>query len=440
MNTPVIDFIKKYRNSGSARFHMPGHKGINFTGHEEGDITEITGTGSAFDYTGIVSQSEANASSLFGFGKTYYCTEGSTQCIKAMIYLAKQAALLSGRDGSIIMASRNVHKAFVFACGQNDVDVIWLDGSLTPEKAEKSLENIDKKPFALYVTSPDYYGKTVDITGLSEVCNRYGIMLLVDNAHGAYLKFLSPSLHPVSLGAFMSADSAHKTLPVLTGGAYLQLSDKVPEEISGMAKAALAMFCSTSPSWLILQSLDGCNAYLANGYEKKLAEFTAKLNNLKNKLTIAGWNVLSSDPLRLVIDTRSKGYTGYEVYEILEEKQIQGEFADFEHLVLMLTPENTDNELKRLENALLSIPSSGKIPDTAPSVLKLPKKVMPIRQALLSVWEKVDADKAVGRICAFPVSPFPPEVPIVISGEEIDQNTVSLMKAYGIENVFVVKK
>jgi arginine/lysine/ornithine decarboxylase len=106
----------------------------------------------------------------------------------------------------------------------------------------------------------------------------------------------------------------------------------------------------------------------------------------------------------------------------------------------MLTPENTDNELKRLENALLSIPPLGKIPDTAPSVSKLPKKVMPIRQALLSVWEKVDADKAVGRICAFPVSPFPPEVPIVISGEEIDQNTVSLMKAYGIENVFVVKK
>jgi arginine/lysine/ornithine decarboxylase len=123
-----------------------------------------------------------------------------------------------------------------------------------------------RKPCAVYVTSPDYLGNQQDLAGLSAVCAARGIPLLVDNAHGAYLHFLPQPAHPLDLGATACCDSAHKTLPVLTGGAYLHIAKNAPERYARDAKRAMALFGSTSPSYLILQSLDRANAYLAGGY------------------------------------------------------------------------------------------------------------------------------------------------------------------------------
>ena len=113
---------------------------------------------------------------------------------------------------------------------------------------------------AFYLTSPDYLGGMQDIAALSAVCDAHGVPLLVDNAHGAYLRFLpGGSRHPIDLGAAACCDSGHKTLPVLTGGAYLHLGPKAPVQEESTVRSALALFGSTSPSYLILQSLDACN-------------------------------------------------------------------------------------------------------------------------------------------------------------------------------------
>ena len=102
----------------------------------------------------------------------------------------------------------------------------------------------------MYVTSPDYLGGMQDVAALAEVCHRYGTLLAVDNAHGAYLRFLRPSRHPLDLGADLCCDSAHKTLSVLTGGAYLHIARTAPTSLAENAKEALALFGSTSPSYL----------------------------------------------------------------------------------------------------------------------------------------------------------------------------------------------
>ena len=166
---------------------------------------------------------------------------------------------------------------------------------------ERTLAEVPAPPAAVYLTSPDYLGGMADISALAEVCRKHSTLLAVDNAHGAYLRFLEPSCHPLDLGADLCCDSAHKTLPVLTGGAYLHISRAAPASLRESAKTAMAMFGSTSPSYLTLASLDLCNRYLADGYRDRLREMCGRLEEVRKALTAAGWQVEPSDPLRLTV-------------------------------------------------------------------------------------------------------------------------------------------
>ena len=233
MNAPVNKFVREYAKSGIARFHMPGHKGQKFHGLEALDITEIKGADYLFEAEGIIAQSEAKMAEAYGSRRTFYSAEGSSLCIKAMLGIVCR----SGQGKKITVAApRNVHKAFINACILLDIDVEWIypkgeftsicAGSVTPEEVEKVLAETEVD--CVYVTSPDYLGDLSDIKGMSEVCRKYGVPLLCDNAHGAYLKFLPESLHPMDLGADMCCDSAHKTLPCYTGGAMLHISNHAP--------------------------------------------------------------------------------------------------------------------------------------------------------------------------------------------------------------------
>lgn len=448
MKTPICDFVKQYAEKDTTRLHMPGHKGVSFLGCEKLDITEIRGADELYDAEGIIAESEANASELFGFGKTIYGTEGSSQCIRAMLFLALQAAEKNG-GRPVVLAARNAHKAFLYSCALLDVDVEWLmpeegESSLctcpiTAEQVRAKLAELERKPFALYLTAPDYLGYSPDIKALAAVCREADIPLLVDHAHGAYLKFLQPSCHAIDLGAAMACDSAHKTLPVLTGGAYLQLSEEWAKKAGGQAKKVMEIFGSTSPSYLILQSLDQCNAYLADGYREKLAAVIGKISELKEELRKQGWEVMDGDPLKLTIFTGDMGYTGEEAAEALRGNGVECEFADLDGVVLMATPENEDADFRRVEAALGSLSRREKIGKTA-MPMTLPKQRMKIREAMFSQWETISCEAAVGRICASPCVSCPPAIPIAASGEEIAAEMVALFKAYGIETIAVVKE
>ena len=294
METPICDFVRKYKEGNPLRFHMPGHKGVSVLGIEQLDITEIQGADSLYEAEGIIAQSEANASSVFGC-RTFYSTEGSSQCIRAMLYLVQLYAKQQGRK-PLVAAGRNAHKTFLTAVGLLGMDVHWLypqnttgylSCDLTPEELEEYLHNTADLPAAVYLTSPDYLGKITDVRSIAEVCHRHGVLLVVDNAHGAYLKFLPVSLHPIDLGADLCCDSAHKTLPVLTGGAYLHLSQRMDALFGVRGKNALMLFGSTSPSYLILQSLDAANLRMKD-YPAKLEKLIPVIDAFKLRLQQAG--------------------------------------------------------------------------------------------------------------------------------------------------------
>ncbi|MEE0841166.1 MAG: aminotransferase class V-fold PLP-dependent enzyme [Acutalibacteraceae bacterium] len=431
MNTPIYDFVNKYRKSGTLRLHMPGHKGTSLLGVEEYDITEIKGADSLYEAQGIIKESENNASLLFGF-PTFYSTEGSSQCIRAMLFLAKQKGIKR------ILAGRNAHKAFITACALLDLEVEWLYGNssyLSCNIDEDSLKEaiVKEKPDAVYITSPDYLGNLSDVKAISEICKKHNILLLVDNAHGAYLKFLENSLHPIDLGADMCCDSAHKTLPCLTGGAYLHIKD---EDLANKAKNALSIFGSTSPSYLILQSLDLVNKYISEGYKEKLHSFILKVESFKKVLKSKGYSLYENEPLKVTICTKAYGYSGYDFAEILRENKIECEFSDPDFTVLMLS---VDTDLKRLENVLLIIPQKAPVPVFPPRFSK-PEKALSVRQAIMCDSEEIEVENAEGKILSGLNVGCPPAVPIAVCGEKIDKDIIRCFKYYGINKCIVIKR
>lgn len=445
MTTPICDFVARYAAVQPLRLHMPGHKGRNVLGLEQADITEIPGADVLYHPTGIILESERNAAALFGTGRTVYSTEGSSLPIRAMVYLtALYAASLGKRP--LIAAGRNAHKVFITAAALLDVDVAWLypenGGNLlsceiTPEGLDGYLKNTRELPTAVYITSPDYLGNMADVGGLSKVCRKFGCLLLVDNAHGAYLNFLPESRHPMALGADLCCDSAHKTLPVLTGGAYLHISGSAPELFSLAADQAMALFASTSPSYLILQSLDKANEALSSSWVEALHRAAGEWEKVKARLRIFGYSLAGQEPLKLTILPKDYGYTGDELSRILEEKNVFCEFSDPDHLVLML-PVEYDPELPdRLTEAFLKIPRREAISIPAPALHRAETVLRP-HEALFLPSRMVPAAEAAGRIMADPTVSCPPAIPVVCSGERIEEWAVAAMEYYGITQVRVV--
>lgn len=436
ISTPVCDFVRDYAASAPVRLHMPGHKGRGILGCESLDITEIRGADDLYHPEGILARSEENASRLFGC-RTVYSAEGSSLAIRAMLYLAYTRSGCKGK----CLAGRNAHKSFLHTAVLLDFPISWLwagDSYLscpvTAETVEAAILEEKEKPFAVYLTSPDYLGNLAPVGEIASVCHRYGVPLLVDNAHGAYLKFLPRSLHPMDLGADLCSDSAHKTLPVLTGGAYLHMtSDYTAED----AKAAMALFGSTSPSWLILQSLDGANPLLER-LPGDIAALAPHIAALKGALLAHGFALVGAEPLKITVHAAKFGYSGEEMAEILEKQGIFCEFADRDFLVFMLTPRNTPEELDRLRAALCALPR-GVRQEEPPLALARPKAACTPRQAAFAPRETIPVENSLGRILALANVSCPPAVPIVMCGEEIDEAAQEALCRCGIEEVTVVK-
>ena len=325
--------------------------------------------------------------------------------------------------------------------------MIWL----WPEKqaesicscyvSAKTIEDVLKTHLdsivAVYVTSPDYLGGQNDIRAIADVCHKYETILAVDNAHGAYLHFLENKIHPLDMGADICCDSAHKTLPVLTGGAYLHISKRAPKIFREQAKYAMGIFGSTSPSYLIMTSLDLCNQYLAKDYQKRLQEVMMLKDEVCRKLTEHGWAIRESDPLKITIEIPN-GVSSQILTANLRKNQIECEYADPDFLVFMITPENTKEDLQRLVEAMGD--NSVTYQEKDSMVLTKAKQMVTIREAMFSEPEIISANKAHNRICRVPTVSCPPAIPIAVPGELIDEKMIALFHYYGIETLDVIKE
>ena len=464
MKLPIAEFVKKYSEEESLRFHMPGHKGRGRLGIEQFDITEIPGADSLYEAEGIIAESERTAARLFGSKATFFSTEGSSQCIKAMLHLILMEQKNNTPGRPYILAARNVHKAFLYGAALLDLDVQWLWPEQTDslcsciirgEQLQNYLETCENKPIAVYLTSPDYLGNMQPIKEIARICHQWDILLAVDNAHGAYLHFLGEGLHPLDSGADLCCDSAHKTLPVLTGGAYLHIGKRMSQAMVSYGKLSMIPYGSTSPSYLTLMSMDLCNDVLADQYEHNLEKMVVRISNLRENLRKQGWEICASEPMKITIHLRKKddGSGGTDLQNMLRSYRIQCEYADREFVVFMFSVENTEDELKYLETVMKKIwdnrqavfiknsLNKNKDKDTAEAIFvqkKSKKQILSIREAVFSRQEMISAEEAEGRICGTPVVGCPPAIPIIMAGERIEKEDIKILLYYNIKTISVV--
>lgn len=453
-DAPLYKALYEYIKKDPARFHTPGHKASHRSPLYEVlgdalnyDLTELPSTGSLFDACGPILEAEQEAAADFHVKATLFSAGGATLCIQTMFALIK-------KYGNKVICARNIHRSAVNAMLLLGMEPVWvwprkfqnssLPGYICAEDIEQAFSE-NKDAAGVYLTSPDYYGVISDIGGIAAVCRKYGARLFVDNAHGThFLKCGEGELHPLKQGACMTCDSAHKTLPVLTGGAYLQINT---DDFGFLeAKEAMSLFGSTSPSYLIMLSLDIARSWMNLHGRKAYDILHNKVDEINRLAADMGFYRLQDDvsgpvqfdPVKIMLDTAGVGMTGGDAALYFEQNGVSIEMNDDRHVVLMPTPFTRDEDFKRLREAVAHFPENPPLP-AALTEFERPEAFLPMREAAFSKSAQfVDIDSAAGRIAAEAKCPCPPGVPLCMPGEKISRFTAMMLKNYGVSQIKVV--
>lgn len=425
MDTPLLDALKEYAAGNPARFHMPGHKGRS---PEELDlfaldVTELPPTGNLYEGGDVIARAEGLWADLFGFPTCQFLTGGSTQGLHT-------ALLLCAKGGREVLADRCAHRSVHNAMAMWDLVPTWLarsqDRPVTPELLRQGLaaaRGAGKQIKTVCITSPTYYGVLSDVSALAEVTHGFGAALVVDGAHGCHLPFLGKK--PFE-GADLVICSAHKTLPVLGQGALLFAGANFPAEA---VRWAASVNGTSSPSYAVMATLDLARGRWTTPEGKAaLARTVARAEKLRGAFpSLEGENL---DPLRLT--ALVPGGVGFAWKETLEAGGVYPEMADRDHLVFLLSPENTDGDPERLEKGLRALydGASGAMPEKDPDWVLPPIRLTP-RQAMLAPGIRKPLAECEGEICLSQVAPYPPGVPVIAPGEEITKKGLAYLGQVG---------
>lgn len=446
--TPIYDAIGSYTNTGPLPFHMPGHKlGRGIPEHllkniAALDITEIPGTDNLHNPSGVIKEAQELAAHAFGADKTYFLVNGSTCGMHAIISTVC-------KSGQKLIVTRDCHKsAFggMLLAGVEPVFIMpefnkafGMMACITPEAVERAL--IDNPEAAgIILTRPNYYGACCDLERIAGVVHSYGKILAVDEAHGAHLGF-SDKL-PVSAmdaGADICVQSAHKTLPAFTQGAYLHVkAGRVDVE---RLEFMLDILQTTSPSYIIMAFLDIARGIMQQDGEQLLSRLVSDIQGFKTEAAgIKGLRFLEDgdisggrlDETRIVANLEELGLTGYEVQKLLrKDYRVEVEMSDFTNVVAIATVADDTEALRRLFEAVSGIGSkygsNKSLYRPKHTGFEIPPIKLGLNEALKTEREEVDLQKAAGRICRSIIAPYPPGIPLVFPGEIITPEIVGYL-------------
>jgi arginine decarboxylase len=455
---PYLDAVVAYAFRGTARYHVPGHKGG--PGADPGVRKAIGVDGLAADVPQDIHgidlgpaptpyvRAERLAAEAFGAARTFFLTNGATQGNHTL-------CLALAPLGTKIVAQRNSHSSMVdglvlsggipsFVSPEHDGE-LGITHCVTPEALEEALRAAPDAN-AAFVVSPTYYGMAADVAGLAEVAHRAGVPLVVDQAWGPHFGF-HEALPPTALsqGADAMLTSTHKIAGSLTQSAMLHIGDGGRVDIGAVARA-LRLLRSTSPSSLLLASLDGARRQLALHGEQLLHETLEAIAVARAKLeTIPGialvdaslvgrMGVAGYDPLRIVLDVRGTGRTGYEIADALRQSyDVHVELPMQATVVFIVGLGESATTLRRMagdvEEVVKRISAPGATAAIVPPAASLGgEAVLSPREAFLGAAEQIPVDDAIGRISCESIASYPPGVPALLPGERITAETVAYLR------------
>lgn len=456
--------LESYGKSDYYPFHMPGHKRNKASSAGdfpfERDITEISGFDNLHHAEGILKEVQENAAQIYGTKKCFFSVNGSTAALLA-------AVSASVNKGGKILVARNCHKAVYHALYLRDLQPVYvyphedkrlgINGGISARSVERYLEE-NQDVQAVLLTSPTYDGVVSDIKEIAEVVHRHEIPLIVDEAHGAHFHF--SNYFPTSaaeLGADLVIQSFHKTLPAMTQTAVLHnCSDRVD---SRLIRRFMGIYQSSSPSYILMASMDACMEKMSSDGNEMFREFTKILEKARRRLSeckyirlvspeIGTAGVFDYDRSKLLFSTRYASMTGSELAQILLEKyHIQVEM-ETEHYVLALAAVGDSEEgFERLCQAIEEIdqeeaqkkkekreaeePKAGRTAYTSLS------QFMSITEAMESESEIRKLEESVGRISAEFGYLYPPGIPLIVPGEQITGQFIRNMRIYMEEGLYL---
>ncbi|MBP3617350.1 MAG: aminotransferase class V-fold PLP-dependent enzyme [Lachnospiraceae bacterium] len=447
MKQPLFQKLKEYDKT-MLPMHMPGHKrNLALSGTDgylaalcaDCDITEIAGFDNLAEPEGILLSLKERAAKLWKSEAAYPLVNGSTCGILAAIY----ATVPYG--GSVIVA-RNCHKSVYNGLELVNAKMTYLMpawdetlgcyGEISPETVEKALEEVVDVKLVI-VTSPTYEGVLSDIEGICEAAHAKGVPVLVDSAHGAHLGFGAFPKSAVACGADIVVQSLHKTLPCLTQTALLHCTGNLVSDEK--IQAAINMFQTSSPSYLLLASIDGCIGLLETrgeelfaGWEKALNVFYKRTEGLKH-LSVGfpaeeGAYVVQ-EPGKIVISAAGTNLNGAMLMEKLrKEYHIELEMAAEQYAIAMTGMGDTEDTLLRLAEALTEIDATcGVAPAKKLKCPALPVTKKTIGEAMCAEVEEVPLEGAAGRVAAEHLWAYPPGIPVVVAGEAVTEELVEFL-------------
>lgn len=443
--TPVFNALKKYSDSNPAVFHMPGHKlgkGIPVHFLENShllDITEIPGFDNLHDPVGIIKEAQQLAATAYGSDHAFFLVNGSTCGIQAAI-------MTICKPGDKLIVARDCHKSVIGGMMLAGVRPVYIKpgfdrsfGITTVVETEDIRKALLDNPDAagVLITRPNYYGVCSDIKAVSELVHSFNRVLIVDEAHGAHLKF-SKRLPCSALehDADICIQSAHKTLPAFTQGAYLHVKGSRVD--IGMLKYFLRIIETSSPSYIIMAFLDIARAIMQDMGESLINGLLEKLDAFEEKLCgRTGYRILSReygenaciDRTRLVINVANTGKTGFKVGKILEKKyNIHVEMSDLFNIVCITTTADTENEFERLYSALCGIESSltkrAKSTDIYVSEPEIPLQKLELREVMQAASVRRKLTEAEGMVSKDIITPYPPGIPVICPGEVVSRDVI----------------
>lgn len=464
--TPYFDALQSYVQSGTVPFHTPGHKqgqGMHkrlrdFIGDNvlAIDLTQIRGLDDLNQPEGPIQEAHELAAAAYGADFSYFLVNGSTAGNQAMLMTAL-------RPGDTVLLPRNSHKSAVSALIMSATRPVYMppevdrelliDHCVTPETVSAYLD-AHPQARAVFITSPTYYGATADLVTIERIVHERGKLLLLDEAWGPHLHF-HPELPPsaTSAGADACVNSTHKLLAGMSQASMLHTRGERIDQ--GRLRSTLRLFQSTSPSLVLLASLDVARMQMATEGERLLTATLALARDARRRLNaipgifcmgpeqIGRPGIAGYDETRIVITVKDIGYTGFEAEEILRMRyNVQVELADLFNVVALIAIGDTPESVNRLVTAVAELAREDRAIDMyAPTGLAnsrrqtknyqlppIPEQAVSPREAFVSEHVEIAFRNSAGRICAEMVTPYPPGIPILCPGERISKDIIDYVR------------